>query len=180
MMSKNMISMNKALVALAIVALLSGCGRSVTNGPGEASNLETWSKEIEGKKGPNLDPLPVLTKFEPVSYNAEESRDPFSPAAMRDEAANSLRPNANRAKEILEGFALDGLVMVGTMGEGNGLTGLIRAPDSVVYRVRVGEYMGQNDGRIVSVSNERIVLMEVVSDGAGGWEERQAAVVLTE
>ena len=173
-------NLNKALVLMGCTLLLAACGRGVTSTPGGAPNLETWAAKIEKEPAPALDPLPVLTKFEAVAYNAEQDRDPFSPRTMQDDAANALRPNANRPKEILEGFALDGLKMVGTIGAGSTMSGLIQAPDNVVYRVRVGEYMGQSDGRVVSVSEDRVQVLEVISNGSGGWEEREAAVVLTE
>lgn len=168
-------SYSKMMLLAGCVMALTGCVRSVTSTP----DLEAWSKEVESRPAPPLETLPVLTKFEPVSYTAE-ARDPFNPASMRGESASSLRPNANRPKEVLEGFALDGLKMVGTMGERGGLSALIRAPDNVVYRVRAGQYLGQNDGRVVMVSSDRVDVIEVVTDGSGGWEERQAAVVLTE
>jgi type IV pilus assembly protein PilP len=173
-------TLNKVVVAMTATLVLAGCGRGITSTPGGAPNLESWTQTIEKAPAPALDPLPVLTKFEPVSYNAEQDRDPFSPQTMQDDAANALRPNANRPKEILEGFALDGLKMVGTIGAGAAMSALIQAPDNVVYRVRVGEYMGQSDGRVVSVSEDRVQVVEVISNGSGGWEEREAAVVLAE
>lgn len=172
--------LNKTVLVVGVVLILVGCGRGIASKPGNAPNLETWTATIEKKPAPALEPLPVLTKFEPVAYNAEQDRDPFSPQTMQDDAANALRPNANRTKEILEGFALDGLKMVGTMGAGGNMSALIQAPDNVVYRVRVGECMGQSDGRVVAVSEDRVKVMEVVNNGAGGWEERESAVVMSE
>ena len=54
------------------------------------------------------------------------------------------------------------------------------APDKVTHRVRPGAYMGQSDGRVVSVSATGIELIELVPDGAGGWLERQAFIALNE
>jgi type IV pilus assembly protein PilP len=68
--------------------------------------------------------------------------------------------------------------MVGTIGSGDNLIGLVLAPDRVTYRVRPGMYMGQNDGRITAVHEDRIEMVELVPDGAGGWLERQAKIAL--
>ena len=68
--------------------------------------------------------------------------------------------------------------MVGTIGSGSNIVGLVMAPDKVTYRVSPGAYLGQNDGRITDVQPDRINLVELVSDGAGGWLERPAAVTL--
>ena len=64
------------------------------------------------------------------------------------------------------------------IGGGAGLVALVMAPDKVTYRVRPGVYMGQNDGRVTAVHEDRIELVELVPDGAGGWLERPASVAL--
>jgi type IV pilus assembly protein PilP len=38
--------------------------------------------------------------------------------------------------------------------------------------------MGQNDGKITGIFDDRIELVELVPDGAGGWLERQAKIAL--
>src|SRR3546814_20938901 len=68
--------------------------------------------------------------------------------------------------------------MVGTIGRGGGMVGLVVAPDKVVYRFQPGVYMGQNDGRVTAVHEDRIELVELEPDGAGGWTERPASVAL--
>jgi hypothetical protein len=83
-----------------------------------------------------------------------------------------------RRKEALEAYPLDSLDMVGTIGAGGGLLGLVMAPDKVTYRVRPGNYLGQNDGKIVAIYDDRIEIVELVPDGAGGWLERQAKIAL--
>jgi type IV pilus assembly protein PilP len=67
---------------------------------------------------------------------------------------------------------------VGTIGAGGNLIGLVLAPDRVTYRVQPGNYLGQNDGRITAVYEDRIEMVELVPDGAGGWLERQAKIAL--
>ena len=68
--------------------------------------------------------------------------------------------------------------MVGTLGRGAATVALVMAPDKVTYRVRPGAYMGQSDGRVTGVFEDRIELVELVPDGAGGWLERPATVAL--
>jgi type IV pilus assembly protein PilP len=93
------------------------------------------------------------------------------------DSGSGPRPDANRRKEVLEAFPLDGLNMVGTIGSGD-LIGLVLAPDRVTYRVRPGNYLGQNDGRVTAIFEDRIEMVELVPDGAGGWLERQAKIAL--
>ncbi|HOZ25066.1 MAG TPA: pilus assembly protein PilP, partial [Thermomonas sp.] len=82
------------------------------------------------------------------------------------------------AKQTLEQFPLDSLDMVGTLGNGKGLVALVMAPDKVTYRVQPGAYLGQSDGRVTAINEDRVELVELVPDGAGGWLERPATILL--
>jgi type IV pilus assembly protein PilP len=168
-------SMNrKALSGLLIVAavvLLPGC----TRGSGD---LEAWVAEVKARPAPPLDPLPVMKQFETFEYAAQNLRDPFSQPAADSSSGNALRPDPNRRKEVLEAFPLDSLDMVGSIGAGESIIGLVMGPDKVTYRVRPGNYMGLSDGRITAVFEDRIEMVELVPDGAGGWLERQAKIAL--
>ena len=156
-----------ALLASTLVA----CGSS-------QGDLEKWVAEVKAKPAPPLDPLPVMKQFETFEYAAQNLRDPFSQPAPDSNASNALRPDPNRRKEVLEAFPLDSLDMVGTIGSGGGIVGLVMGPDRVTYRVRPGNYMGLSDGRITAVFEDRIEMVELVPDGAGGWLERQAKIAL--
>ena len=167
-----------AMVGVAAVCLLSGCGRSISSTPGDAPNLNSWIEEVRARPAPPLDPLPVMQQFETFEYDAQNLRDPFSNAFSDQSGGSGPRPDPNRPRQALEQFPLDSLDMVGTIGRGPGVVGLVMAPDKVTYRVRPGAYMGQNDGRITAVYEDRIELVELVPDGAGGWLERPASVAL--
>ena len=160
------------------VLLLAGCGRSLSSGPGEPGNLNKYVEEVRARPAPPLPPLPVMQQFETFVYSAHSRRDPFSDAWLSDNGNSGLRPDPNRRKEPLEAFPLDGLRMVGSIGSGPGLSTLVLGPDKVTYRVRPGMYLGQSDGRVTSVHEDRIELVELVPDGAGGWLERPASIAL--
>ena len=167
----------RVLLALAILPLAAS-GRSVTSGPEPANNLEKWVAEVKARPAPPLDPLPVMQQFETFEYAAQALRDPFSEAFSDISGGSGPRPDPNRPKQTLEQFPLDSLDMVGTLGGGSNLIALVMAPDKVTYRVRPGVYMGQADGRVTAVYEDRIELVELVPDGAGGWLERPATVAL--
>jgi len=164
-------------MALAMLAL-TGCGRSVTSSYGNAPNLEKWVAEVRTRPAPPLDPLPIMQQFETFEYAAQSLRDPFSNVFTDQSGGSGPRPDPNRRRQSLEQFPLDSLDMVGTLGRGGGLVALVMAPDKVTYRVRPGVYLGQNDGRVTAVYEDRIELVELVPDGAGGWLERPASVAL--
>lgn len=162
--------------ALMLVAalVLGGCTRGM-------SDLRDWVAQEKAKKGAPIPPLPVIKTFETFKYDDQDRRDPFSPstAELQTNAATSgPRPDANRAKQPLEMFALDSLRMVGTVGVGSGMEVLIKDPGGVIHRVHANEYMGQNYGHITAISEDHIELVELVSNGNGGWMERPASIAL--
>jgi len=161
----------RSLLVLSVVTALAGCTRG-------QSDLETWVAKTKAEPAPPLQPLPVMKQFESFEYAAQNMRDPFSPPVPDRNEGNGPRPDKDRRKEVLEAFPLDSMNMAGTIGAGKGLIGLVTAPDKVTYRIRPGNYLGQNDGRVVAVYEDHIEIVELVPDGAGGWLERPAKIAL--
>jgi type IV pilus assembly protein PilP len=128
--------------------------------------------------------LPVIEPYESFTYDAYDMRPPFTPdqpmAQQRDTGSGSLRPDARRAREYLEQFPLDTLELVGTLTFEGDYYGLVQTTDSLVHRVRVGNYVGQNDGRIVAIDDAEIRVVEIIPDGIGGYMERSATIGLGE
>ena len=167
------------LVAAGCMVLLMGaCTRGINSSPGDAPPLEKWIAEIKAQPAPPLDPLPVMQQFETFEYAAQSLRDPFSNAFRDDGSASGPRPDSARRKQVMEQFPLDSFDMVGTLGKGGNVVALVMAPDKVTYRVTPGAYMGQSDGRVTAVFEDRVELVELVPDGAGGWLERPATIAL--
>lgn len=160
----------RRIVPVLLACALSACG-------GAKGDLEKWVAEVRAQPAPPLDPLPVMQQFETFEYAAQNLRDPFSEAFDGAEGSGP-RPDPGRRKQTLEQFPLDSLDMVGTLGRGAGTVALVMAPDKVTYRVLPGAYLGQSDGRVTAVHEDRIELVELVPDGAGGWLERPATIAL--
>lgn len=170
---RNLRALRPLLLAIVSAGLLAGCA------PG-MSDLQSWVADVKSRPPRPLDPLPVMRQFETFEYAAHNLRDPFSNPLADQEAISdsSLRPDHTRRKEPLEAFPLDSLDMVGTLGAGGKMVALVMDPERVVHKVVAGQYMGQSDGRIDAVYENRIDLTELVPDGAGGWMERKAQVAL--
>ncbi|MEX0899355.1 MAG: pilus assembly protein PilP [Gammaproteobacteria bacterium] len=167
-----------ALITAGAAVLLSGCTRDM-------SDLEAWVEEIKRRPAIRIEPLPQVKPYETFAYTAHEHRSPFVPSApvrqqVADDGTGGVRPDADRNREYLEDFPLDTLRMVGTVTMGGETYALIRNSDGSVHRVRVGNYLGQNHGRITAISEISVTLIEIIPDGTGGWTERAAAVALSE
>jgi len=147
----------------------------------DLADLQKEVADIKSKATEKLEALPPIKPYESFKYDASDERSPFMPSSSgKSNVANSLRPNANRPREFLEQFSLDTLQMVGTLDMAGRHYGLVQEKDGLVHHVQVGGHIGQADGRIVSITNTRIAVIELVPDGLGGYIERPAALTLKE
>ena len=164
-------------LALSVMALgLSACG-------GGTDDLDAYINEVKKRKGGLIEPLPEITPYEVFNYIADKQaiRSPFRPDTPQSAgSSNDLGPDPDRSREYLETFPLDSLGMVGTLHIADTLYGLVRTSDGLIHRVAPGNFMGQNDGRITQISESEIGLVEIISDGIGGYIERDAAVGLSD
>ena len=142
------------------------------------SDLQQFIQQTEQQPGGHVQPLPEVKPYETFVYGDESLRSPFVPSQAS--GFNSVRPDSKRAREFLEQFSLDTLKMVGTLRIAGTMYGLVQTKDGIVHRVTVGNYMGQNDGRITDIAPSKIDLTEIVADGLGGYMKRPAAVGLSQ
>ena len=165
--------MKRLIVPFALVAL-AGC-------TSDLDDLKQFVRESDKRVPPKIEPLPAVKPFEPFTYEGFDLPDPFKPRKLSapKEGGGGLAPDLNRRKEPLEAFPLEQLKMVGTLSQGNDTYALVRA-DKTLYRVKKGNYMGQNFGLITDVSDSEIKLKEIVQDSAGDWAERQSVLPLLE
>ncbi|HEX7270540.1 MAG TPA: pilus assembly protein PilP [Casimicrobiaceae bacterium] len=167
--------MKRAIGYASVALLLAACS-------GEShQDLRAWMQDQgKGVRG-KLDPLPQIKPYEPFTYNAFDLPDPFKPRKIEPvKSGGSLAPDLNRRKEPLEAFPLESLQMVGTLQRGRTTFALVRTTDKDIYQVRVGNYLGQNFGVVIGISDNEIRLKELVQDGSGDWTERSSALQLAE
>ena len=167
--------MKRLLLPAAIAVVLGGCSS-------ELEELRTFVRDSEKGLPRRIDPLPAVKPFEPFAYEGFDLPDPFKPRKLtppKEGAGGGLAPDLNRRKEPLEAFPLEQLKMVGTLSQGKDTYAIVRA-DKTLYRVKKGNYMGQNFGLIMDVTESEIKLKEIVQDSAGDWAERQSVLPLLE
>ncbi|MBS3963958.1 MAG: pilus assembly protein PilP [Methylomonas sp.] len=154
---------------------------------GDFADLEKYIQEVKARPKGAIEPLPEPKIVEPFIFKPDGLRDPFQPvqkalAHADDDMATGggIRPDTERRKEVLEAYSLDSLRMVGTLKDPKGIWGLVKTKDGTVHSVRVGNYIGQNYGKIIRILEDRIELMEIVPDKPGTWREQQAAIAMAE
>ena len=161
---------------------------SVTLGgcAGDNEELQGWMAQQSREVKPSVTPLTPPKKFDPAPYASLQAVEPFSnqklSVALKQEAKqpNSLvAAELNRRKEPLEFYTLDGMNMVGSVTKQGRPFALLRV-DNLLYQVKVGDYLGQNYGRILKITETEIALREIVQDAAGEWIERPSTLQLQE
>jgi type IV pilus assembly protein PilP len=167
------------LVSLVAVALFSGCANP------NLEELSGFVAEQKAKPPGRIEPLPEIKQIETFIYSDTGRRNPFldingEQTETASVAGSGIRPDFNRRKEELETFPLDSIRMVGTLEQVGATWGLVKTKEGTVHKVKSGNYMGQNHGRIMLISEDRIELTEIVQDGSGGYIERQASLALAE
>jgi len=180
---KSLNSLLKFTLLGTLIVLLSGCGEGL-------NDLRQFVQEVRSKPPGRIEPIPEFQPYQNFEYTSHDLRDPFKLVDFRrpeldatelGDLAPGLRPDIDRVKEPLEDFPLDTLRLKGTIDDKQGIKwGLIFAPDNTIHRVIEGNYMGQNHGRIIAVSDQTIELTEIVPDGLGNYIERSSAVTLIE
>ena len=145
---------------------------------GSPNSVQRFITRVEHQPGGRVEPLPTVPKYETFTYDDQAMRSPFMPSEPT--GAGTVRPDASRPQQYLERFPLDTLKMVGTLRLNHQVYGLVETKDGVVHRVSVGNYMGQNDGRIIQITPTQIRLVEIVPDGLGGFMKRPAALGLSQ
>lgn len=176
-----------AILAFAglVTAMLAGCVST------DMDDLALYIDEVKARKASRIEPLPEIKPYKSYTYSVSAQRDPFeSFITMQTQAVKTAQPGSGlqppvcgsgiRNCEELEEAPLDSLRMVGTLETSGRQWGILLASDGNIYRVRVGNYIGQNYGKIMSVSEDRIELREIIPDGLGGWQERSASLALSE
>ncbi len=164
-------------IVLACLALAS-CGAE------QHSDLRQFVKDSDSMPRGRIPPLPEVRPYEPFEYAAFDLTDPFVPrkieAPKTSNIPGALQPPANHRKGPLEAFPLENLKMVGTLQQHKSVYALIKTPDNNLYRVKTGDFMGQNFGRIIDINESALKLKELVQDSGNEWKEEERTLLLQE
>ena len=160
-----------AVAALAVVAL-AGCGA------GEDEHLQQWMAQTRAAKVPPPEPLPEVKPYEPRQYAGTKSPEPFAQTKIGElNKAMSESPEAGRRHETLEDYPLENFKMLGMRKKKGETYGVVRV-DNKIHHVKVGQYVGQNYGRVVRITDQEIVLRELVREGVSEWKEKMTSLKL--
>ncbi|MCK8665052.1 pilus assembly protein PilP [Pseudomonas azerbaijanoccidens] len=172
-------SLVRGFAMLVLLLGLAGCG-----GGEDFGDLDAYMNEMRLRAPGKIEPTPTFRSYPTFTYNAANLRSPFSRQVRVDLAgqkhgSRNVKPDPSRVKQYLEGFNIEQFEMVGTMSNAAGSFALLRGAGGV-HRLKVGDYLGRNDGRIVAISSDQVDVVEIVPDGEGAWLERPRTIPLKE
>jgi type IV pilus assembly protein PilP len=167
------------LLSVFCLVSLYGCGAG-----GDFSDLQSYMDEVRNRPKGEIEPLPKFLPYESFAYSAAALRSPFQPPiklemTSREKGSKDIKPDEVRTKQFLEGFNIETFTMVGTLSNEVGSFALVNGAGGV-HRVKIGDYLGRNHGRVVSVDDSKVDVIEIVPDGEGGWLERPRSLPLKE
>lgn len=167
------------VLAISLLSFLQGCGSG-----GDFSDLQSFMDEVRAKPKGAIEPVPKFQPYEAFTYGASSLRSPFQPPVKidmvrREKGSQEVKPDEARVKQFLEGFNIEVFEMVGTLANANGVFALVSGAGGV-HRVKVGDFLGRNYGRILSIDEAKVDVVEIVPDGEGGWLERPRSLSIKE
>lgn len=169
----------RLLLCSSVIFTLAGCV-----GGDDFSDLQAFMDQERARPKGAIEPLPKFQPYEAFTYGAAALRSPFQPPikidlASQQKGSKDIKPDEARVRQFLEGFNIETFEMVGTLANEGATFALVRGAGGV-HRVKVGDYLGRNHGRIVMIDEAKVEVVEIVPDGEGGWLERPRSLSLNE
>ena len=170
------------------------------------SSLELKADARGGIAGQVLAIAPQLTAAEPLLEQARgdidgaASADPFSAQAwaqaqrayaqQHPSYVRWVAPELLRPRDMLEAFPRERLLYVGQISSKGELEALVKvlphagakkdAALMTVHRVRVGQHLGQDFGKVLAIASEQLVVQELALSPTGEWQPREVRLLLQE
>ena len=171
--------MRRTLIAGLSCLVLGGCSSER-----HLDEVRQFVKESDNTPRGRIPPLPEVRPYEPFEYAAFDLVDPFVPRKIEPPkpsgVARGLQPPKDHVKGPLEAFPIENLKMVGTLQQKKDVYALIKAPDNNLYRVKTGDFLGQNFGRVTDINESTLKLKELIQDSGSEWKEEERTLLLQE
>lgn len=169
----------KKLAMLSFITALTGC-------TAQTSDLVEYVAQVKQTTTVSIEPYPEFNTMPAFEYKAAELRSPFlrprnatAQVPEVEKQANCLQPDFKRAKQPLEAYGLDALTISGMFTSQGNKWALITANDGTLHKAKTGDYLGLFFGKITSINDGTISITEMLPDGAGCWQKKQATLTMS-
>jgi type IV pilus assembly protein PilP len=163
---------------VAALVLIVGCVEA------NHDDLNHWMENERARHQPKLSAPHVPVGDHASVYTLHEGLEPFSHRRLLHSASaektKSVTPSSKSAMPStppLEASPLAGMRLVGSFERGGQPVALLRVNGSL-YAVRVGDKLGQDQGRVSAITLSELVLREVAIDLGGQSTARVVRLAL--
>jgi type IV pilus assembly protein PilP len=125
-------------------------------------------KKIEGQSPKQT--ILLLPKVIRSSYNSENLRDPFQAPATTQGTVDNIRAYKN--------FPLSIIRFIGIIVKGNVIWGIILTPDNHTYKIKMGDRIGNFNGKIEKITENQMEVTETIRDDQNRTSERTVIMPL--
>ncbi|EEW12084.1 pilus assembly protein PilP [Vibrio mimicus] len=168
---------NPAWLSLITLFLLVGCKAN-------QEDLAGYVAQVEREARKEVTKLKPILAFEVTAYQQHSGREPFvlpkealvqnQPVAKSD----CWQPSPRAKNGPLERYPLSQLRLKGVMSSGGSISALVQTPAGNVVKVKAGQYVGNNNGKITRVDDNYLLINETLPDGLGCWNQRNVKLAL--
>lgn len=156
-----------------VFLVLTGCVEA------DHEDLELWMEKERVRHTPKVSTAHPPVVYKPPVFTLRQGIEPFSRQRLKlssdsTENLKSLRTPQQasiRAAPPLEAAPLSGMRLVGSVFRDGQPLALLRV-NGLLYPVRIGDRLGQDQGRVSAISLSGLVLREVAIDTEGQSMER--------
>tara|TARA_B100000767_G_scaffold274686_1_gene308504 strand:- start:804 stop:1328 length:525 start_codon:yes stop_codon:yes gene_type:complete len=160
-------------VILCVVVFLSSCGGN------NHQDLAAFIDAVSRDAVPTVIDIPKSESYHSFKYDVASYRSPFTPAIdslpeknLSHNEQDMVKPDFNRAKHYLESIQIEKMTMVGTISQFSIQWALLMTSNGQIHKVKKGQFIGRNHGRVTDVSNEYLQVNEIISNGQNTWANR--------
>ena len=168
---------SQCIVSCALSVLAAACGQP------HDEDLQAWMRKARASVQPAPLPAPEPLITQAIRYDPGGRPDPFDvvkiSAALNASPDNGPSPNLDRPREPLESYPMDSLRMVGSLRRRGQAVALIET-GKLIYPVRKGNHLGQDQGKVISIDESTIEIEELVQETTGGWTRRLTRLSIQE
>jgi type IV pilus assembly protein PilP len=159
-------------------SVLSACNYETTE------SVQIWLQNTRQHTKARALPLSEPRDFIPYPYAAYMLVEPFNSrkfelAYLQQHTNAGPNPDFNRRQEPLEAFPIEMIRVVGTLSNQGKKTALLQV-ENMIYSVQVGQYAGQNFGKIERITDNTVELTELIPDVSKTWRKRTVLLGLQE
>ncbi|WP_434779685.1 pilus assembly protein PilP [Neisseria sp. Ec49-e6-T10] len=164
----------RSVAILCFSVVLVGCGA-------EHDDLRSWVATTRSEATAPAQELAVVVPYTPYNHKVSTKLNAFDVRrlTLARQTNTASAPDLDRPKEALESFDLSEVAMVGAMEKQGVIQALVKVSGRV-YAVGIGNYMGQDFGKVTAITSDGLTLEEKVEDTDGNWITRETQVSLTE